>query len=152
MPRGFRHRAYLPGASSQDAIHTILETKDVNQDLLFGKPEASRGHSWWKLVWRLGMQSPRPRQMSAWHLSGKPLSMMFSYTWQGDGVFRTVCGRLSVPRIPLPLAVRQPRVFHILSCEAVSTTRALGSKPRQNSLYEIGEISRPSGIGVSRYR
>jgi hypothetical protein len=26
------------------------------------------------------------------------------------------------------------------------------SKPRQNSLYEIGEISRPYGIGVSHYR
>lgn len=25
-------------------------------------------------------------------------------------------------------------------------------KPRQNSLYEIGEISRPYGIGVIRYR
>jgi transposase-like protein len=25
-------------------------------------------------------------------------------------------------------------------------------KPRQNSLYEIGEISRPCGIGVSHYR
>jgi len=30
--------------------------------------------------------------------------------------------------------------------------RVLESKPRQNSLYGIGEISRPYGIGVSRYR
>ena len=28
----------------------------------------------------------------------------------------------------------------------------LYTKPRQNSLYGIGEISRPYGIGVSRYR
>ena len=45
-----------------------------------------------------------------------------------------------------------------LHCHAASPLEsderqeAFTAKPRQNSLYEIGEISRPCGIGVSHYR
>jgi hypothetical protein len=71
------------------------------------------------------------------------LCLMLQWAWPSA---RTLSPTTSEPPPPRRKRHRVPKPFTGL------TTKPHCDKPRQNSLYEIGEISRPCGIGASRYR